>query len=125
MKGSKFEKTQREKELWRAEQLLFVDVSDAFYLLLDTEQDLNALTAIEFALRDRVKELKTRENIGKSKASEVVTTEYQLYNLEAEIQLERNQELLVRQLLEFLIGRPFDQIAESRFNFDIKPNQTK
>ena len=121
MKGSKFEKTQREKELWRAEQLLFVDVSDAFYLLLETEQDLNALTAIEFALRDRVKELKTRENIGKSKASEVVTTEYQLYNLEAEIQLERNQELLVRQLLEFLIGRPFDQIAESRFNFDIKP----
>ncbi len=120
MKSSKFEKSQREKEKWRAEQLLFVDVSDAFYLLLEIEQDLNALKTIEFALKDRVKELKTRESIGKSRTSEVVTTEYQLYNLEAEIQLERNQELLVRQLLEFLIGRPFDKIGESKFDFNIK-----
>ena len=121
MKAGNFEKSQRQNEQWRAEQLLFVDVSDAFYLLLETQQDLNALKAIEFALKDRVKELKTRESIGKSRASEVVTTEYQLYNLEAEIQLERNQELLVRQLLEFLIGRPFDQIAESKFDLNIKP----
>jgi len=121
MKSSNFEKSQRQKEKWRAEQLLFVDVSDAFYLLLETQQDLSALKTIEFALRDRVKELKTRESIGKSRTSEVVTTEYQLYNLEAEIQLEKNQELLVRQLLEFLIGRPFDKIAESKFDLNIKP----
>ncbi len=121
IKGGGFEKNQRQKEKWRAEQLLFVDVSDAFYLLLEIQQDLNALKTTEFALIDRVKELKTRENIGKSRTSEVVTTEYQLYNLEAEIQLDRNQELLVRQLLEFLIGRPFDQIRESKFDFNIKP----
>ena len=121
IKGSKFEKSQREKEKWRAEQLLFVDVSDAFYLLLEIQEDLNALKTIEFALKDRVKELKTRQNIGKSRVSEVVTTEYQLYNLEAEIQLERNQELLVRELLEFLIGSPFDKIAETKFDFSIKP----
>jgi len=121
MKSSKFEKKQRQNELWRAEQLLFVDVSDAFYLLLETQQDLNALKTIEFALKDRIKELKTRQSIGKSRVSEVVTTEYQLYNLEAEIQLERNQELLVRQLLEFLIGRQFDQVAETKFNLNLKP----
>lgn len=120
MKSSNFEKTQAQNELWRAKQLLFVDVSDAFYLLLETQEDLNVLKAIEFVLRDRVKELKTRESIGKSRTSEVVTTEYQLYNLQAEIQLERNQELLVRQLLEFLIGRPFDQMAEPKFDLDIK-----
>ena len=121
MKSSKFEKSQRQNELWRAQQLLFVDVSDAFYLLLEIQQDLNALKAIEFALTDRVQELKSRQNIGKSRVSEVVTTEYQLYNLEAEIQLERNQELLVRQLLEFLIGKPFEKIAESKFDLNIKP----
>ena len=121
MKGGTFEKSQRQNELWRAKQLLFVDVSDAFYLLLEIQQDLNALKTIEFALKDRIKELKTRENIGKSRQSEVVTTEYQLYNLQAEIQLDRNQELLVRQLIEFLIGRPFDQIAESKFDLNIKP----
>ncbi|MGA2775815.1 MAG: TolC family protein [Candidatus Omnitrophota bacterium] len=121
MKSSGFEKSQRKNELWRAKQLLFVDVSDAFYLLLEIEQDLNALKTIEFALRDRIKELKTRESIGKSRESEVVTTEYQLYNLEAEIQLDRNQELLVHQLLEFLIGKPFDRIADSKFDLNIKP----
>jgi len=121
MKGSSFEKNQRKNELWRAKQLLFVDVSDAFYLLLEIQQDLNALKTIEFALKDRIKELKTRENIGKSRASEVVTTEYQLYNLEAEIQLDRNQELLVHELLEFLIGKPFGQIADSKLDFNIKP----
>jgi outer membrane protein len=121
IKGGGFEKNQRQKELWRAKQLLFVDVSDVFYLLLEIQQDLNALKTTEFALMDRVKELRTRENIGKSRTSEVVTTEYQLYNLEAETQLQRNQELLVRQLLEFLIGRPFDQIEESAFDFNIKP----
>lgn len=121
MKSSKFEKSQRQEEKWRAEQLLFVDVSDAFYLLLETQQDLNTLMSIEFALQDRVKELKSRQSIGKSRTSEVVTTEYQLYNLQAQIQLDRNQELLVRQLLEFLIGRPFDKIAESNFNLNIKP----
>ncbi|MDD5477657.1 MAG: TolC family protein [Candidatus Omnitrophica bacterium] len=120
IKGSNFEKSQRQMEKWRAEQLLFTDVSDAFYLLLEIEQDLNALKAIEFALKDRVAELKARQIIGKSRASEVSTTEYQLYNLEAQMQLERNQELLVRQLIEFLIGRPFDKIAELKFDFNIK-----
>jgi len=121
IKGSNFEKSRRQMEKWRAEQILFTDVSDAFYLLLEIEQDLNALKAIEFALADRVKELKARQNLGKSRASEVATTEYQLYNLKAEMQLERNQELLVRQLIEFLIGRQFDKIAESEFDFKIKP----
>ncbi len=121
MKGSNFEKSQRQKEKWRAEQLLFVDVSDAFYLFLEIQQDLNALKTIEFALSDRIKELKVRKSIGKSRTSEVVTTEYQLYNLEAEIQLWINQELLVRKLIEFLIGRPFEKLAESKFEFNIKP----
>lgn len=121
MKSGGFEKSQRQKEKWRAEQLLFVDVSDAFYLLLEIQHDLNALKTIDLALKNRVKELRERQRIGKSRGSEVVTTEYQLYNLEAEIQLEINQELVVRQLLEFLIGRPFDKIAESKFDLTIKP----
>jgi outer membrane protein len=120
MKGSRFEKTQRQKEKYRAEQLLFVDVSDTFYLLLEIQQDLNVLKTIESALVDRIQDLKTRRDIGKSRVSEVVTTEYQLYSLQAQIQQERNQELLVRQLMEFLIGRPFGKIAESKFDLDMK-----
>jgi outer membrane protein len=120
MKGSGLEKSQRQKEKWRAEQLVFVDVSDAVYLFLEIQHDLSALKITESALKNRAEELKARQNIGKSRASEVATTEYQLYNLEAEIQLEANQELLARELLEFLIGRSFDWIAESRIDFNIK-----
>ncbi len=120
MKSSKLEKSQRESEAYRAKQLLFVDVSDAFYLLLETQQDLSVLKTIEFAFSDRVADLKVRQNIGKSRISEIVTTEYQLYNLQAQIEQERNQELLVRHLLEFLIGRPLDQVSEMKFDFDLK-----
>ena len=120
MKGGGFEKSQRQNELWRAKQLLFVDVSDAFYLLLEIQQDLNALKTIEFALKDRIKELKTRENIGKSRQSEVVTTEYQLYNLEAEIQLDRNQELFALIAASASFGSSFDSasIASCMILFD-------
>jgi outer membrane protein len=120
IKGSKLEKSQRESEKYRAQQLLFVDVSDAFYLFLETQQDLSVLKTIEFALIDRVADLKVRENIGKSRQSEIVTTEYQLYNLQAQIQQGRNQELLVRHLLEFLIGRPVEKVSETKFDFDLK-----
>ena len=121
MKASKFEKSQSQKALWWAEQLLFVDVSDAFYLLLEIREDISALKTIEFALGDRIKELKMRQNIGKSRTSEVVTTEYQLYNLQAQIELDRNQELLAQELLAFLIGKPADQIVETKFDLNIKP----
>jgi len=121
MASSRFEKSQRENEKWRAEQLLFVDVSDAFYLLLETQADLKTLMTIEKALTDRIKELKARENIGKSRTSEVVTTQYQLYNLQAGIESDKNQELIVRELLAFLTGRPIVKIVESKIGFDLKP----
>ena len=115
IKGGGFEKSQRENEKWRAQQLLFVDVSDSFYLLLEIGEDLKALEAIEYALMDRIKELRARENIGKSRSSEIATTEYQLYNIQAQIGQDKNQKIIARELLEFLVGRPIDAIAETKF----------
>lgn len=120
MAGSRFEKQQREEERRRAQQLLFVDVSDAFYLLLEIREDLNALQVIEKALLDRIDELKARQNIGKSRESEVVSTQTQLYNVQAEIELVKSQELVGRELLEFLIGRAIDTIAEPDNDFNVK-----
>ena len=120
MKGGGFEKGQRENEKWRAEQLLFVDVSDAFYLLLEVGEDLKALEAIEYAFMDRIKELKTRENLGKSRTSEVTTTEYQLYNIQAQIEQDKNQKIIARDLLEFLVGRPIDKIVETKLDLILK-----
>ncbi|MCX5693145.1 MAG: TolC family protein [Candidatus Omnitrophica bacterium] len=104
MAGSSMEQKQRINEKKRAEELLFVDVADAFYLLLEQQEDLKTMGLIRKALNDRVSELKKREQIGRSRHSEVVNTESQLYNIEAEIQLVKSQELVAKELLTFLIG---------------------
>jgi len=104
MTGSRLEQKQRINEKRRAEELLFVDVSDAFYLLLEEQEDLNTLSFIRKALNDRITELKKREDVGRSRHSEVVNAESQLYNIEAEIELVKGQELVVKELVSFLTG---------------------
>ena len=93
MTGSRLEKSQRENEKIRAEQLLFVDVSDAFYLLTELQEDLKELEIIRNAFAGRINELKNRVDLGKSRTSEVVSTEVQLYNLEDQIELVKRQKL--------------------------------
>jgi outer membrane protein len=119
--GSKSEKKQREFELLRAKQLLFVDVSDAFYLLLEKREDLKTLEIVKKAFSERIAELKNRRLLGKSRASEVVSTEVQLYTLQDQIQLTKNQELIARELLSFLTGGPVKEIQESVFDLSLKP----
>ena len=110
--GSNFERSQRSNEKRRAEQLLFTDVADAFYLLLEEGEDLNTLVTIRDALASRIEELRQREKLGRSRRSEVVNTEAQYYIVQAEIESVKSQEILARQLLEFLTGRPIGKIVD-------------
>lgn len=103
--GSRSERHQRQQEKARAEQLLFVDVAEAFHFLLQHREDLNALEGIRTALVERVEELRGRERLGRSRTSEVMSAEAQLRRVLAEVESVRGQEETVRQLLEFLIGR--------------------
>ena len=119
--GSQFEKKQRENEKLRAEQLLFVDVSDAFYLLLEEREDIKTLEIITNAFNNRINELNTRVDLGKSRISEVVSTQTQLYSLQDQIELVKSQELVARELLEFLIARPVGEVIESKLDFSLKP----
>jgi len=52
--GSRQERRQRREERARAEQLLLVDVANAFHLLLEQREDLAAQEAIRIALVDRL-----------------------------------------------------------------------
>jgi len=105
MAGSSMEQKQRINEKKRAEELLFIDVADAFYLLLEQQEDLKTMALIRKALNDRIIELKKREDVGRSRHSVVVNTESQLYNIEAEIQLVKSQDLIAKELMSFLIGK--------------------
>ncbi|MBF0593486.1 MAG: TolC family protein [Candidatus Omnitrophica bacterium] len=111
IKASKHIGKQRDAELKRAEQLLFTDVSDAFYLYLSYQEDLKVQQEILMALTDRVAELKKREALGKSRTSEVASAEAKQLLTEAGIEASRGQRDVAAQLLEFLIGQPIGQLA--------------
>jgi outer membrane protein len=119
--GSKSEIKQRTLETKRAAQLLFVDVADAFYLLLEIQKDLETLEKTRAAFEDRIAELNARVEIGKSRPSEVANTEVQLYNIEAEIESVRSQEAVAVDLLGYLIGRPVGAITDPGAVIVLKP----
>lgn len=114
LRGVGQEKKQRTKEKERAEQLLLADVANSYYLLMEVREDIIAREKIRIALRDRVLELRDRERLGRSKPSEVVNAKAQLYSVEADIEVARSQEVIARQLLEFLIGGPAGQLKDTR-----------
>ncbi len=121
IRGAKYEKNQRIDEKIRAEQLLLVDVSNSFYLLLEERADLKVLRRIRAVLNDRIKELISRERLGRSRPSEIVYVKTQLYSVEASIELVKNQEIIARQLLEFLVGQPVEEIMDT-YQFPSKLN---
>ncbi len=111
--ASKAEHKQREQELLRAQQLLFTDVSDAFYLLKSYQEDLKAVEEIHKALQDRMDELKKRESLGRSRTSEVAGTEAKLYQNEAELESVRGQQEIASELMAFLIGSEAPVLADA------------
>jgi len=113
MKGSRYERGQRTDEKIRAEQLLLVDVSNAFYLLIEKRQDIKVLTMTMNALASRVKELEVRERLGKSRPSEIVNAKAQFYSVKASLEVSKSQEIIARQLLEFLIGHPVREVTDT------------
>jgi outer membrane protein len=113
MTGSKLERNQRANELKRAQQLLFGDVADAFYLLIEEREDLKILQSVKTVLINRIKFLRQREQLGRSRRSEVVTTEAGLLNVEAQIESIKSQVEVARHLLEFLTGVKVDKVEDS------------
>ena len=118
IKGSKYERIARIDEKIRAEQLLLLDVANAFYLLIEERQDIKVLEMTRNALRGRVKELQARERLGRSRPSEIVNAKAQFYSVEASLEVSRSQEVLARQLLEFLVGQSVRIISDT-YDFPI------
>ncbi len=105
LRGSSAEKKQRRLELRRAEELLVIDIVEAFYAVLTAQQDARILEEIQKALEERVRELTERAKIGRSRESEVQTAIADLRMIEMELERARRTETTSRQLLEFYIGR--------------------
>ena len=106
------EKKQRRHELRRAQELLFTDVTDAFYFFLSFQDDVETLSTVRQALTERVKELKEREELGRSRASEVASAQARLSRIEADLEDVKGQWEIARQLLVFLTGRDIQNVAD-------------
>lgn len=99
---------QRTQERLRAEQLLFLDVAQAFYNLLKQKQEVEIIETIHKSLEERISELKEREKIGRSRASEVATATSRMKIIESELAQSRGALAVAQHLLEFLIGTSFE-----------------
>jgi outer membrane protein TolC len=104
LKVSSAEKRKNAFERDRAKQLLFFDVARAYYTVLELEEERRILHSIRGTFLKRIEELKERIRLGKSRESEILTTESQLASLEAEIERVRGSVKTAREMLGFLIG---------------------
>ena len=113
---SRKEKKQRIHEKERVEQLLLLDVTNAFYLLLEEREDLKAVSKTRKTLAKRITELKERERLGRSRPSETASVRADLRRIEAEEEQVRGLETVAQEILEFLTGRtPIGEMVDSAF----------
>lgn len=107
-------KKQRRGEWLRAKHLLFLDVAAAFYDVLRFRHEEEAIDEILSLYRERTRDLREREKIGRSRASEVVSAQARMRSLEAQRAGTRGDLAAAQDLLSFLTGLPLtaDELAD-------------
>lgn len=90
----------------QARLTLYASVAQAFFDVQIAEADLVDLNGLLDLTRKRVQELSARVRIGRSREAEVLTAQTQAINLEAQIELGKNQLTQVRQNFQFVTGLP-------------------
>lgn len=118
--ASRAERRGRLAEKRRAEELLFTDVSDAFYFYLSYQDQEETYAATHQALEDRIKELTRRQDLGRSRPSEVASAQAQLSRLEADLQSVLSNKETAHQLLEFLIGTTFQNVIDKEEKLSVR-----
>lgn len=109
MGGAKNLRSQKVHERQRAEQMLFLEVATAFYLVRLRENDVVITEQILKLLGKRISELAQWERIGKSRPSEIVSARALAKRSEADLARRRGQLAVDRRILEFLTGLPLEK----------------
>lgn len=108
MAGNKATQARGQHERNRAAQLLYQDVAQSFYVVLQVQNDVAILSRQKTVLSSRVTELRERVGVGRSRTSEVASAEAQLANIEALLAEAKGTQAVAREMLEFLTGTPAD-----------------
>ncbi len=104
LKGSGADRGQQTLEWERARELLFVDVMEAYYAVLQSEKDVSILRATRKALSERLRELKGRVELGRSRDIEMKVSLSDLKLTEADLVGAETAAIAARNLLEFYVG---------------------
>lgn len=105
MAAAKHQGQAAELQLRRARGLFYLDVANAFYLVVGLETGLANTQAAVALTKSRIAELRRFEALGRSRHSEVVLVESQEAALEAQAESQRGQIEAARELLSFLTGK--------------------
>jgi outer membrane protein TolC len=89
MSGQKAEIEGRERAVEQARLLLYQDVARVFFDVAEFDKDIESLETLVRVSEDRVAELEKRLRIGRSRESEVLSTQSQVANLESRLQAAR------------------------------------
>lgn len=104
MSGSRATQSRTRHERNRAAQLLYQDVAQSFYTVLQLNNDVGILQRQKNALAQRVTELRERVTVGRSRSSEVAAAEAQLANVQAWLAETHGLQSVAWEMLEFLTG---------------------
>lgn len=106
---------QRQVEVERAKELLFLDVVHAFYSIFQNQKDIEILEADIERINERIGTLKEREKIGRSRPSEVSSAIATLKSAQARLALGERVLINSVYVLEFLTGIPIEtgQLVDS------------
>ena len=125
MRGFKHQGQAAQLQLKFADQQLFQNVATAFYQILSLEKNLTDTRDLLAMTEDRVKELRTREQLGKSRVSEVLTVESSLASVKSQAESIRGQIAAEREILSFLIGKDASSAALVDRLAELPPAQTQ
>lgn len=109
----------------RAGQILFADVARAYYTVLELENERMILQNLRSTLLKRASELKGRIDLGKSRPSELLTTESETASIEADLQGTKGSVLTARDYLGFLVGEPVTERLVDEFPVPSKIGQVE
>jgi outer membrane protein len=125
VKAGKAQGESAELSYQRAKQLLYRDTANAYLNLVESRRDIATHEAQVKLTADRVKELKSFEDIGRSRKSEVLAAQAQEAQDLADLETSRGLELVQQATLQFLTGLDEElapaEIAAPMEAEDVKP----
>lgn len=109
LKAAKAEKKEYAYAYQRAREVLFFDVTETYYRVLEAEHELSILYSILSTLQKRSGDLKKWIELGRSRESEWLNNETEIASLVADIEAQKGLVATTRDLLSFYIGKPATQ----------------